>query len=475
MNRSTIYQAGLVALLAFLLYTLTLAPTVLWGDDAELQRLAILNQPGSGARSYWLWTSIAHPFTKLPFGDLAWRVNVSSAVFAAGTVAAVFVMLRLLDVSLLAAWVGSAALAVSHTFWLHAVRAEVYALFLFVLATAVALLLAWRKQTTRLPMLALGMFLLGLAFSAHLLAITFLPAVAVLIISAPKQKAARIYAVAIAALLVGLTPYALNVQAAAAQLPISRMVSNVLTIRARDVLLWLGFLGYQFMLLLPVAAWGTWRLWQTKRSLFFFLGLAFLGNVIFALSFHVPDQYVFYLPSYLIVACGIGVGVHALQARFSQRPTPFRIAIAAAVMLTILLYRLTPPILDQSNLTLLSVRTLPYRDNNRFFFYPPKNGYEGASRFGEEVLATLPPDAALLADWLPYQTLTYFQEVQGVRPDVLVMDTAVISDQPAWLRQQTRTRPVFIADNERYYDLAGIAEAFEIVPYGPVFQLAPKP
>ena len=95
--------------------------------------------------------------------------------------------------------------------------------------------------------------------------------------------------------------------------------------------------------------------------------------------------------------------------------------------------------------------------------------------FGETVMEILPKNAAVLADWLPLQTLTYFQEVENMRRDVLLADTYVPEGQIAWLLEQSQTRPVFIADDERYYDIQEIEQKFEIKPFGPIFILNRRP
>jgi hypothetical protein len=126
------------------------------------------------------------------------------------------------------------------------------------------------------------------------------------------------------------------------------------------------------------------------------------------------------------------------------------------------------------NINLLSVRTVPFRDNNLFFLYPPKNGYYGARDFGETVMKILPDNAAILADWLPQQTLLYFQEVELRRKDIIIGGTYVQEGQLAWLVRQSQTHSVFIADNDYHYDIEAIIKIFDIKPYGPIFLLEKK-
>ena len=77
------------------IYILTLSRSVYFGDSGEFIALAktlgIAHPPG-----YPLYTMLAHLFTYLPFGTLAFRVNLFSAVTSSLTVVVVyFICLKL--------------------------------------------------------------------------------------------------------------------------------------------------------------------------------------------------------------------------------------------------------------------------------------------------------------------------------------------------------------------------------------------
>lgn len=78
---SNYFIGGLTGLISFIVYLLTLAPTVYWGDSGELitvaYTLGIAHPSG-----YPTYTLLGHLFTYIPFGSIAWRVNLMSAVFA---------------------------------------------------------------------------------------------------------------------------------------------------------------------------------------------------------------------------------------------------------------------------------------------------------------------------------------------------------------------------------------------------------
>ncbi|MBC7242155.1 MAG: DUF2723 domain-containing protein, partial [Anaerolineae bacterium] len=171
----------LVLALALALYLVTAAPTVLWGDDAELQRRAVLLQWDAGPRDHPLYILWAHIFTYLPCGDPAFRVNLCSAVSGALGAALAYAILRRLGAGALAAGLGAGALAVSHAYWMHSVRAEVYTTFLVLFAGFLLAGLRWLERS-RPTALALAAFLLGLSLAVHPVALTALPAVALLLL-----------------------------------------------------------------------------------------------------------------------------------------------------------------------------------------------------------------------------------------------------------------------------------------------------
>src|SRR5207249_2480718 len=81
--------AGGLALLAFALYVLTLAPTALRSDSGEFHVmpwvLGIAHAPG-----YPLLTLLGRLVMFLPIGDPAYRVNLLDAAAAAATVGLVY-------------------------------------------------------------------------------------------------------------------------------------------------------------------------------------------------------------------------------------------------------------------------------------------------------------------------------------------------------------------------------------------------
>lgn len=140
------YLTGLIILGgSFFLYIRTLAPTILEGDGAEFQTLActlgIAHTTG-----YPFYLMLGKLFTFLPVGDIAYRVNLMSAVCAAGAVfLAYFIMLRLVK-NLPSAFLASIFLAISYTLWSQAIIAEVYTLNLLGVSLLLYLIFRWNKN-----------------------------------------------------------------------------------------------------------------------------------------------------------------------------------------------------------------------------------------------------------------------------------------------------------------------------------------
>jgi len=133
--------------LTFVVYLSTLSPTVGEADSFEFQvvsyTLGIAHPSG-----YPLYVLLGKLFTLLPVGNVAYRVNLISPLFA--SLAVVFLYLCLMHLTRQRAVSVFAALtfAFSRTFWSQAVIAEVYTLNAFFVALVFYLLLKSRVHPT---------------------------------------------------------------------------------------------------------------------------------------------------------------------------------------------------------------------------------------------------------------------------------------------------------------------------------------
>src|SRR5687767_5453946 len=102
---------GMVFAVALALYVFTLCPTVWVGDSGELIAAAWTNGVPHPT-GYPLWLILAKGFaTIVPFGSVAWRMNLFSALCAAGAAEFTARALRQLGASRAAAFGGGLGLA----------------------------------------------------------------------------------------------------------------------------------------------------------------------------------------------------------------------------------------------------------------------------------------------------------------------------------------------------------------------------
>ena len=180
-----------LTLAALVLYVLTLAPSVMPGDYAEFQfSAAILGVPHP--TGYSLYILLGKLFTFLPFGDVAYRVNLSSAVYMAAAVGVGYaVALKILR---LAGWgkawwvagVGLALFAIAPTPWSMALVARSYALNALLVASVLYALITWRT-TLRPRWFYLSAFLIGLSLVHHATTYLLLPAYGLYLLLAESE------------------------------------------------------------------------------------------------------------------------------------------------------------------------------------------------------------------------------------------------------------------------------------------------
>jgi len=159
-------------------YTITLAPTVLEGDKALFQytpQVLGVTYP-TGFPLYILLGKLW--LTLFPFGDIAWRMNLFSALCAAATLPVLYGAIRRLLENRWAALTTVLIFATLPTFWHWSTVAKTYPLNMLLLAGVLYLLaLALEEQnSTRITqLLALAVLLLGLQISVHNTATLLIP------------------------------------------------------------------------------------------------------------------------------------------------------------------------------------------------------------------------------------------------------------------------------------------------------------
>src|SRR5262245_13571599 len=222
-SQAELLCAASVFLVALLLYSWTLAPTVTLTDSGELilaaYELGVAHPPG-----FPFWIMLAHLASFVPVGSVAVRINFSSAVFAAlacGMLTLVVAELLVTasciaaprrrnkssrqggniessNVGVLATFVPAVGagmlMAFSRTLWAYATITEVYALNALLILLILFLVIRWRrriietrldsKTTVRTPdtWIYVAAFVFGLAMGVHHVTVALtLPAIAVVV------------------------------------------------------------------------------------------------------------------------------------------------------------------------------------------------------------------------------------------------------------------------------------------------------
>ena len=434
-RRADWLQAGLVALALFALYAASAPRSVALEDDGlfilSSYFLGIEHPPG-----YPLFTLIGHLFTHLPFGSVAYRVHLASAMFGALTCGAAWLCARSLVAGRVPAYFAALALGVSPVFWSQAIIAEVYTLNTFFFLSLVFMGLQAcppslqagpsAERSRLLPWMAL---VFGLSLSNHYpLMLLVAPALVILLWPLRRELLQRFGALSWLVIL-GLVPYVWMVRRSWMALPIS---FNGPLETIQEIVFFLSRAGYaevdhsisaswidhvrffEFFcreLLRQFAVIGTlaaaagfvvqWRI--LGRRVAAFMTVAFLmPSVVLLLllgfdydSFRAHVFHVYPLPAYAIAALWMALGLAWVIQRYALRPAP-ELAAGAAVLAVIFAVG--------ARINLLS-------------------SDDWGARYAQTVLKTLPANAVVITTGDPdLAPIAYFHMIENQRPDITLYD-----------------------------------------------------
>ena len=167
-QESRLLRWGLPAIAAvaiFLVYLSSLAPSIVGGDTGELITVAyksgVAHPPG-----YPLFTMLAKLFALIPFGTIAWRVNLLSAVCDTGAAVILLLAVRRWTRNHWAGLLAAGLFAFSPLVWRYAVVAEVFALNNLIVALMIYLAVLY-QEGRELKFAYLTALVFGLGMSNH--------------------------------------------------------------------------------------------------------------------------------------------------------------------------------------------------------------------------------------------------------------------------------------------------------------------
>lgn len=321
-------------------YLLTMLPgTGFSGDTAKFQFVGeVLGTPHN--TGYPIYTLLDAAVVRVvPFGSVAWRVNLLSAVFATGACALLVPVLVMVGCRRLVAAGVAVTFGFTLTLWSAAVVAEVYALHVLLLVAVLALLLRWQRDR-RDTDLGLALLVTGLGLGHHLMVLLALPGIAlfVLLVDARAVLRPRVLGLGALGAALGLGSYAYILWRSASPGPTAYLDSRATDLpELLDVLRGKEFAGELFafpwehirevrlpnarrylheewakaLLLVPLGL--VRRLWTPLTALLVAWAVV---DVAFVVNYDVVDVQVFMLPAYVCVAVWVGLGLDLLVGRW---------------------------------------------------------------------------------------------------------------------------------------------------------------
>jgi 4-amino-4-deoxy-L-arabinose transferase-like glycosyltransferase len=518
--RLPLLAGAVTTLTALILYLRTLAPTVLVGDSGEFQFTgAILGVPHP--TGYPLYTLLNKLFSFLPVGDVAYRVNLSSAVYAALACGLVTgIVYHLLGHPATAYWgnlratpdseaatvppplaragvaVGAGLLlAAAGTLWAQALVARSYALNALLVALAVACLLAWRA-TGRTRWWAGFWLVLGLSFTHHGTTIVLVPGYGLFLLALevtarrgePWRPRLGRWALGLGAFALGLTPYLFlayrfvrgytyywgEPQTWADVLYLARgtpFAGQIFAYPLTPDSQWerLVFGGDQIVAQFGsvgalLALWGLLRLlWRPRlRAVGGLLLLLLLGNFAFAVNYGIIGH-IYLIPSYLFLAIAFGFGIADLGFWILD----FGARLVHTSKIQNLKSKIAPVLgvgLIVVALGLMAAR-LPAQD---------RSGDTAVRDAALTFLAAATPNARVYVDWEAICVLRYYQFVEHRRPDL-----TLLSGNPDLWDQDLAAdlaagHPVYVGNFAGPMPPQAVRDRFALTPVGLVYAVAPK-
>jgi len=486
-----------VFILSFTFYYATLCPTITWGDPAKLAEFSNTLLLKHWGAAHPLHNLIGHLWGLIPFKDYAFGQNLLSAVFASLTVSIVFIIMYRITRSIWSSCCAAAVLSVSHTFWWLSVINESYSLLFCLLALSILFSILWKEKKMNRYLFFTSLFL-GLGITDHYIASIFIPAFILYFIMEKPEivKDWKAFCMLLLGGLLGCTLlifilYKDNIGVTVFAESLLKGETNAYYRDAGKLLTesikYAAYLFVQFPVVgFVIGICGAFQLYRKDVRLFLFLLLLFISDVIFSAGYMFERQFNLMVPSYIIFSIWIGIGFGQIADYLYNRQN-FRLAASSLIIVMIatplLIFYSIPPVISKLGINPLQIRSLPYRDNNHYFYLPDKRGYFGARQFGEEALKVADRNSVIIGDFTPIAVLKYLQSVEEQRKDIhlLSIDSPGVTVGPLELdlvdQMITAGKSVYICDKDDYkniYNTDQIETMYNIVPAGPIYKLLHK-
>ncbi len=500
----------------------------LFDDSLEFQ-LVVYQLGIAHPTGYPLYLLLGKLCTFLPVGDVAYRLNLLSALCGAATVALVYRFILTLTeqikpyrflkpirfweagvyASHFGAMSGALGLAVSPVFWQQATLAEVYALN----ALFVVMILWGAAQTsevfktsevyTEVYKIYILAFLVGLSLTHHRTMVLLLPALAVYLLTMFKpnrfSKPVRFAEIRVVglSLLLGALPLLLYLY-----LPLRGHIGSLDGTYQNS---WAGFwqqvtasnygntfilgnhfaqkrgldfygqlfqhqFGWSWLGFIGVAYLG----WHKQYRALILTGLAWLTYCTFNFFYHVEDIEVFFIPPFLIWAVWLGLGITAcLQfATIAIEKVIFRQDKQECQSFTLTGKSKTFALLTFYFLLLTPYSLLLYQSTQTNYLPLRERNTWRVHDYGlDMVQQPLPQNSAIVGIVGEMTLIRYFQQTENQRPDIQTIAADLEANRLATVEK-------LLSEGKSVYltrELAGAAKRWSLSAVGPLIQVKPQP
>lgn len=477
---SIIFITVIVAVASFVFYYLTAFRTVTWWNSAECSlaaaHLGVMHPPG-----FLLGTILGYVVVKLAvYGSAAFTVNLLAGLAASITAVLVGLMAghhlrksyssiefpvggNTLTAVSIGAIVGALTLAYSETFWSYAIQFTPYIFTVLLTALILWALIKWGRNPDSAGWILVAALLFGLDFSVHRTNLLMAPGVIIwmLVISPKSFLSLKIWLYGIVGLALGLAFHLLIIPMAAAKpflnasspdtwpglwdyVSLQQLGGSFLVkLFPRNAPLWdvqvmdylrafsVNFFSWKgpvpIVGLLPgvfgiAGLIGLWR--RNTRLAIGMIVLFLLTSAGAILYFNIPDNYFrslfrHYMPSFVIFSVWIAFGIGSL-------------------LLYMLKFLRIHGLLSYILIILLILALPGYQIARNYHQLDGSNNYF-TQDYALNILNNLPENSILLTfgdnDTFP---LWYYQIVEGIRPDVTVLNNSLLNT--SWFVRQSLER-----------------------------------
>jgi len=467
------------------LYLRTLAPSLLYGDSAEFQTIAFTLGIGHPT-GYPVYILLAKLFTFLPIGDIAYRVNLLSAVAGALTVSLAYLILRKLSARQIPAILSVFFLAFAELFWKHASVAEIYTTSAACLSFITYSILIWKESGNPRWLFAAGL-VGGLSLGIHTtVALSGIAILLYLVLSTRQKKVDWVQASlgAIVGLVIFLSSFLFldNLNASAGYYntvvyhalsvwgmtpadfdsPFERLAflyfppqfsgqfftvsSEAITERLKEFfrgVSWnvvIAMIGIVSLFIIRKNSNSRWR----EAVL---LLVAFFIFLLFAASYNVYDYFVFYIPAILLLVIAVGLGFSAINEVISNIPqlSAYIPGIAVGILIIANLWFSFPDVFSS-----LKYRIPPFVNEYEavLFAFPNTRQYEAV-----QTLEDVEDNAIIFTDWDTAYNFYYVAHVLQGRTEMDFHETypqegvSQLADSTlAYIEANIDSRPIYFVE-----------------------------